>query len=353
MHAGCDIGVSAVRDLLSPVPEPLPKTIVIVGPTAGGKTELAIELASKLPGGGECICADSMQIYKGMDIGTAKPMPDERARAPHHLLDMIDPSDDGFTVDQWLKLATQTIHEVGGRGHVPIIVGGTNLYIQALLRGMFNGPEPDPALRAKLEATTQADLRARLEEVDPVAAARIHANDRKRTIRAIEVFELSGRPISAMQQQWGLQAASRNDIFMLGLEYEPSSINRRINVRVKDMFEQGLVAEARRLHERGNLGRQAREALGYAQLFDAFEGRITEADAFEEIKIVTRRYARKQRTWLKRFHLHRPGLWLPADEKSAQELVNEALTKIGPWLADGPGGHKTSISAVPTGPAAS
>lgn len=329
------------------MPETLPKTIIIVGPTAGGKTELAIQLANLLPQGGECICADSMQIYKGMDIGTAKPTAEERARAPHHLLDMIEPSADGFTVDAWLRLATQTIGAIAERGRVPIVVGGTNLYIQALLEGMLDGPEPDADLRAKLEAKTQADLRSRLEEVDPAAAARIHANDRKRTIRAVEVFELTGQPISALQQQWK-QQYGRSEIFVLGLDYEVAAINRRINARVKAMFEQGLRTEAQQLFDRGDLGRQAREALGYAQLFDVFEGRVTEADAFEQIKILTRRYARKQRTWLKRFRQHRPCLWIQAEEKSAQMIVNEALAPISAWLAEDADGHKKDRATVST-----
>ncbi|MHC4220532.1 MAG: tRNA (adenosine(37)-N6)-dimethylallyltransferase, partial [Planctomycetota bacterium] len=160
--------------------------VLILGPTAGGKTELAIASARSLPGdpvGGECICADSMQVYRGMNIGTAKPTTEQREAVPHHLLDLVAPAEDGFSVDTWLALAGQAIEEVRGRGRCPIVVGGTNLYVQAFLGGLQDGPAPDRDLRGQLEAADPAALRRRLEAIDPAAAARIHANDRKRTIR--------------------------------------------------------------------------------------------------------------------------------------------------------------------------
>ncbi len=311
--------------------ESLPKTIVIVGPTAGGKTDLSLELAARLPGGGECVCADSMQVYCGMDIGTAKPTAEEQARVPHHLLDLLEPSEDGFSVDTWLQLARQIIGDIAARGSVPIVVGGTNLYIQALLYGMFEGPVPNDDLRARLQSMETEELRARLEEVDPDAAQRLHPNDRKRTVRAIEVFELTGQPISALQDQWSA-SRPRDDIFVVGLGFPPEVINKRINARVKLMMQRGLRDEVHSLWANGQLGRQASEALGYKQMIDAFEARTTEEEAFEQIKIQTRRYARKQRTWLKRFRMHQPGLWLDAADQSAQELCNKALICIEAWL---------------------
>ena len=303
-----------------------PKPIVLIlGPTAAGKTDLAVELAGKLPGGGECVCADSMQIYRGMDIGTAKPTPAQRARVPHHVLDLLDPGDDGFSVDSWLQLAQDAIDEIRGRGRHPIVVGGTNLYVQALLYGLFEGPEPDPALRGRLAATDLADLRRRLERVDPDATKWIHPNDRKRTVRALEVFEATGRRISELQTQWGGGRPPRGDVGIIGLDYSTGAINGRINARVKAMIEAGLVEEVQRLGERGGLGRQASEALGYRQIIDHLAGRNTLEQAIEQIKIQTRRLARKQRTWLRRFRIHPASVWIQADGESMQALVQQTL----------------------------
>ena len=311
--------------------------ILILGPTAGGKTALAIELArrlSSLPGAGgaECVCADSMQVYRGMDIGTAKPTAAERAAVPHHLLDLVDPSEDGFSVDTWLGLAERAIDEIrrrgsNFRGRYPIVVGGTSLYVQALLAGLFEGPEPDPALRARLQETPTAQLRRRLEEVDPRAAERIHRSDRKRTVRAIEVFELTGRPISSMQTQWPA-GSSRRDVRIIGLDYPVEAINARINARVKSMIEAGLVDEVRRLHEAGALGRQAGEALGYKQIIEHLEGRCGLDEAVEQIKIRTRRLAKQQRSWMRRFRLHPGSVWLAADRLPLHAIVDKALKSL-------------------------
>lgn len=306
--------------------EPKP-VILILGPTAGGKTTLAISLANSLPGGGECICADSMQVYRGMDIGTAKPTPEEQAQARHHLIDIADPSDDGFSVDTWLNLAEQIIAEIRGRDRYPIIVGGTNLYVQAFLYGLFEGPEPDGKLRERLNNLEKADLRAWLERVDPLGAARIHPNDHKRTIRAIEVYELTGTPLSKLQVQWTSENP-RQDVIIIGLDYPAEVINPRINARVKAMIAGGLVDEVRRLHDAGALGRQASEALGYKQLLEVIEGVTTEEEAIEQIKIRTRRFAKQQRTWLRKFRVNPRSSWIEADGLSPQEIVNKAITAI-------------------------
>ncbi|MHC4143114.1 MAG: tRNA (adenosine(37)-N6)-dimethylallyltransferase, partial [Planctomycetota bacterium] len=287
-----------------------------------GKTDLAVDVARRLPGepvGGECICADSMQVYRGMNIATAKPTPEQRAAVPHHLLDLLDPGEEGFSVDTWLGLARQAVADVRGRGRYPIVVGGTNLYVQALLEGMADGPAPDAKLRTELEAADPAALRRRLEAIDPDAAARIHPNDRKRTIRAIEVHEL---------------------VRIIGLDYSVEAINARINARVRAMIRDGLVDEVRQLVRGGGPGRQAAEALGYRQVLDHLAGRMSLEDAVEQIKIRTRRYARQQRTWLRRFRVHPQSAWIPADGISPQELVEKSLAAIcrpppgrpaGPW----------------------
>lgn len=318
-------------------PNSLP-AILLLGPTAGGKTALAIELAKRIPGGGECISADSMQVYRGMDIGTAKPTPAQRAEVPHHLLDIVEPSDDSFSVDRWLKLCDAAMRDIRSRGKTPIVVGGTNLYVQMLLSGVDDVPPPDPALRECLGALSPEELRARLQSVDPEAAKRIHLNDHKRTIRAIEVFEQTGRPLSVMQTQWeqnqGATQSGEQRIFIVGLEYPVEIINRHINARVKAMIDGGLVDEVRRLHDSKTLGRNAREALGYKQIIEFLDGRCAPEEAIEQIKIRTRRFAKQQRTWLRRFRAWPQSAWLDAANTSMQSLADTALAAIDDYLRE-------------------
>ncbi len=301
--------------------------ILILGPTAGGKTALALDLARALPGGGECVCADSMQIYRGMDIGTAKPTLAEQAKIPHHLLDRLDPWQDGYSVDRWLHEAEEAVAAIRGHGRWPIVVGGTSLYIQTLLHGLFEGPEPDPKFRETLAALGDEALRRRLVDADPEAAQRIHANDRRRTIRALEVFAQSGRPISDLQQQWNA-GIERGDVRVIGLDYDRQAINPRINARVKAMMSAGLLDEVSRLWRAEALGRQAREALGYKQLIEHLEGRATLDDAVEQTKIATRRMAKGQRSWLRRFRSHARSRWFSAGCISIQTLANQSLLWI-------------------------
>ncbi len=307
--------------------EPKP-IILILGPTAGGKTELAVELAKRLGAhgvpGAELIVADSMQVYRGLDIGTAKSTAAQRRQVPHHLLDLVDPWTEGFSVDSWLELAEAAITEIRTRGRYPIVVGGTNLYVQALLEGLLDGPGPDAALRRQLETAGREDLRRRLARIDPAAAQRIHPNDRKRTVRAIEVFVSTGQPISQLQSQWG-RATPRRDVRIIGLGYSPGAINARINARVRQMIADGLLAETRRIWVGGSLGQQASEALGYRQLIDHLQGRWSLSEAVEQIKIRTRRLARKQRSWLKRFRGHPDSVWIVADDLTPRELAGKAL----------------------------
>lgn len=319
-----------------------PRPIVLVGPTAGGKSDLAVALAEAL--GGEVIGADSMQVYRGLDAGTAKPEPALRARAPHHLIDIVDPTE-RFTVADWLARTERAIADIAGRGRVPIVVGGTNLYLKALLEGLFDGPSMDADLRAKLEQLDNAALHAKLAAVDPAAAQRIHLNDRKKMVRAIEVFELTGSPISQRQTQWseggstgddpGSDAgpvAYRHNPILIGLDWPVEAINRRINARVKAMFfptpgVESLPDETRRLRDAGLLGEQARQALGYKQVLEYLEhptpGGLDEA--FEKTKVLTRRFAKTQRTWLKRY---RGVAWIPASRMTPGEIVDEALRVV-------------------------
>ncbi|MBX3380641.1 MAG: tRNA (adenosine(37)-N6)-dimethylallyltransferase MiaA [Phycisphaeraceae bacterium] len=324
-------------------PRPIPS---IVGPTAGGKSALALELAHKL-GNAEIITADAFQIYKGMDIGTAKPSVAERQGIPHHLLDLRDPRDPTpFTVHDWLRAANAAIADIQSRGKAPIIVGGTHLYAKALLDGLFDGPGADPALREQLRAKGLPALREELERVDPAAAQRIHANDERRTIRALEVFHLTGKPISKHQTQWDPpRGTSTSDspsaplplcpsapsFLLIGLDWPSEKINPRINQRVKHMMETGFLEEVRSLRDSGafapTANPQAREALGYKQLLDHLEGRRTLEDAVERIKIDTRHFAKTQRTWLKRLRLTPASLWIDANTIAPSDWAARVLER--------------------------
>lgn len=285
----------------------MPRFPVIIGPTAGGKSDLAVEVALRL-GNAEILTADAFQIYKGMDIGTAKPTPAERRGVPHHLIDLVDPAD-SFTVADWLAAAEAAVAEVQSRGRTPVLVGGTHLYIKAFLEGLFQGPDPDPALREQLRALSPAARRAELERIDPEAARRIHPSDERRTIRALEVFRQTGTPITAHQQQW--DRTIRTDCTLVGLDWTPETLNPRINARVRSMMDRGLLDEVRTLRSR--FGPQSREALGYKQLLAHLEGTVGLEDAVEEIKIQTRRFAKNQRTWLRRLRTTPGSIWIDAD----------------------------------------
>lgn len=291
---------------------------IIAGPTAGGKTALAVAAAHAFNQQAgepttEIISADSMLIYRGLDIGSAKPTEAERCGIPHHLIDIADPTE-RFTVHDWLTLATRTINEVRERGHVPIVVGGTHLYLKALLEGLFEGPPENPALREALAALPRDELRRRLEASDPAAAERLHPNDLRRTIRALEVFEATGTPISALQRQWdqNSQAPGTQNSVLIGLDWPSEALNPRINARVRAMMVAGLLDEVRSLHASGRLGTQAREGLGYKQLLAYLEGDTTLDEAVEQIKIETRRFAKNQRTWLRRLRAIPGSIWIDA-----------------------------------------
>jgi len=298
--------------------------IVIAGPTAGGKTALALALAHALPGGGECINADSMQVYRGMNIGTAKPTVAEREGIPHHLMDIVDPSEP-YSLERWLAAAEHTVHDVRARGGWPIVVGGTSLYLQTFYYGMLEGPGRNPDLRRELDALDEQQLRTRLEVEDPEAAERLHPNDRRRTIRALEVAA-TGTPLSALQGQWS--GPHRTDALLIGLDWPVEDINRRINARVRDMAANGLLDEVRTLAP--TLGQQAREALGYKQLLPVVNEETTLTDALEQVKIRTRRFAKQQRTWLRRFQQIKPALWLKKVEKQTQGAATAAVA----WMLE-------------------
>ncbi len=320
---------------------PLP-CLVIAGPTAGGKSELAMRLARHLPGGGEIVCADSMQVWRGMDIGTAKPTAAERAEIPHHALDLADPHRDAFTAAAWLAVAERVIQEIRDRGRWPVVVGGTNLYLRLLLEGMARHVPNDPRIRATLDARTTADLRKELERTDPATAAVIHPNDRRRTVRALEIASLTGAPASAARGQWSDAAVRIPDhIRLIGIDWSTAAINTRINVRVQRMLDAGWKQEAIALASAGPLLPQPLEAVGYRELFESLDGRLTLAEAAERIKARTRRFAKQQRTWLKKFRDAEKSFWIQADHSPEGAWSSTVIQ----WLE---GGSRTGNSPFPT-----
>lgn len=272
--------------------------LVILGATASGKSAVAHELAHR--SGGEILCVDSMTVYRGMNIGTAKPTEQEQREVPYHLLDVVEP-DDSFTVARFVELADSVIADAARRGVPLIATGGTPLYYKALFQGLFDGPPADAPLRARLIAQGNAAMHARVTEVDPPAAERIHINDTKRLVRALEVYELTGRPISSFQQEW-TTGQLRHPATFIGLNWEKELLNRRINARVKSMIEAGWIDEVRGLLARfGRLSKTACEATGYAELIDCIQHGGELDAAIEKIKIATRQLARKQLKWFRRF----------------------------------------------------
>ncbi len=279
----------------------------------------------------EIVTADAFQIFRGMDIGTAKPTLDEQAGVPHHLIDIVDPGE-AFTVAHWLSAANATIADIQSRGGVPIVVGGTHLYVKALLDGMFDGPGTDEQLREQLRALPLATLRAELEEVDPAAATRIHPNDERRTVRALEVFRLTGTPISAHQRQWDAEGQA-DDRVLVAIEWPVETLNTRINARVKEMVARGLVNEVRELWEAGKFGPQSREAVGYKQLVEHFERgdakHPTLDEAIEQVKIKTRHVGKAQRTWIRRLRTTPGARFIDALATSPAEWTRIVLEAIG------------------------
>jgi tRNA dimethylallyltransferase len=305
-----------------PRPEAFRRSLVLTGPTGSGKSALALELAGRL--NAEIVAMDSMTLYRGLDIGTAKPTAADRRRVPHHLIDVLDPWESA-NVAWWLDRAAECVADIEGRGRTALFVGGTPLYLKALLRGLFEGPPADPELRARLEAEAQRDgpaaLHARLAAVDPASAARLHANDLRRVVRALEVWELTGRPISEWQQQWkiaiGVPATAgppKSEILpipaapnVLYLELPRPELYARIDRRVLDMLAAGWLAEAGRLRELPRPpSREAAAAVGYRDLWDFLAGRRPWEEAVRCIQQRSRNYAKRQLTWLRNLPECRP-----------------------------------------------
>jgi tRNA dimethylallyltransferase len=295
------------------------RVIAVVGPTAAGKSDLAVELALRL--GGEVINADSMQLYRGMDVGTAKLAPAERGGVPHHLLDVWEVTRTA-SVAEYQELARRTIDEVRGRGRVPLLVGGSGLYVRAALDDLAF-PGTDPGVRARLEAELAehgpGPLHERLRAQDPPAAEAILISNGRRIVRALEVIEISGRPFTATLPAYRYL----DDAVQLGLTVPRADLDERIDLRVRRMWEAGLVEEVRTLEAAGlREGLTAGRALGYAQVLRALAGEWTPEQAIEETARATRRFARRQESWFRRDPRVR---WLRYD---APDLLEQALAAV-------------------------
>jgi tRNA dimethylallyltransferase len=326
--------------------------LILTGPTGSGKTQLSLALAERLDA--EIVSMDSMALYRGLDIAAAKPGPAERARVPHHLLDMLA-AWESASVAWWLEQAARCCADIRGRGRRVLFVGGTPLYLKALLRGLFDGPGADPAVRTRLEreaeALGRAALHNRLASVDPATAARLHPNDVRRVVRALEVWETTGRPISTWQQQWRLASGgckppesafsggSRPPLtkrHCLWLDRPREELYARIDARVHAMIAQGLVEEIAALRRLPlPVSREAAQAAGYREICAHLDGEISLEEAVHAIQLRSRRLAKRQRTWFRSLPECHP--------------VNEALTfaEAGWTMTEGEDNSQLTASPPP------
>ena len=305
--------------------------VILTGPTAVGKTALSIKLASEI--GGEIISADSMQVYRQMDIGSAKIKPEEMGGIPHHLIDILEPEEE-FNVCLFEKLALEAMEQIYERGHIPVVVGGTGFYIQALLYQIdFTEEETDTAYRDKLwqlgEEKGNHYLHELLRKVDPKSAEEIHENNRKRVIRALEFYENCGKPISTHNKEQRQKTSAYNSCYFV-LTDDRKKLYERIESRVDQMLSKGLVGEVRTLKERGcNASMVSMQGLGYKEILEYLDGRCSLLEAVEKIKKETRHFAKRQLTWFRR---EKDVIWLDKqafayDEDAVLSCILENLRK--------------------------
>jgi tRNA dimethylallyltransferase len=275
--------------------------IFLAGPTAVGKSEIALTLAEQF--GGEIISVDSMQVYRGLDIGTAKPSPADRGRVSHHLIDICDLTE-SFDAAQFIRLAQKAVAEIQSRGHVPVFCGGTGLYFNAFLSGLGEAPSANPELRAELEALPFEVLLRELRERDPEAYEKIDKQNPRRVVRAVEVIRLTGKKFSEQRAEWKTEKAEsgmRKAENFFCLTRQQADMHTRINARVDEMFRRGLVEETRELLQRGlEQNQTAMQAIGYRQVVEHLRGEHSLAETIEQVKIRTRQFAKRQLTWFRR-----------------------------------------------------
>ena len=310
----------------------LPTVYCISGPTACGKTSLSIALAQRIDG--EIISADAVAVYRGMDIGSAKPTEEERQGIPHHLIDVADVTDNSFTVSTFRNLARNTIDDVIARHKTPIVVGGSGLYTDAIFSDMRFSTPSEPDLRTEIESEYDEDPKAvfeALKAADPVTAERLHPNDKKRVVRALEVFRITGQPFSALNRSF--RNAQQDDdtyhIVRIGLNTDRRILYQRIENRVDRMMEQGLKDEAFSFFDRGLSPQNCRamQSIGYAQLYGVYLKEETLETAIERIKTDTRHYAKRQITWFKR----NPGIaWFDPLKISTDDILMN-ITELSEW----------------------
>ncbi|OGP08425.1 MAG: tRNA (adenosine(37)-N6)-dimethylallyltransferase MiaA [Deltaproteobacteria bacterium GWA2_45_12] len=309
------------------MPNSLPnkKIIVLVGPTGVGKSEVALHLAQKF--NGEIVNADSRQLYKEINIGTAKPSETALLEVPHHLYGFLGPHS-SWDAAKFVEEADKVIASVHGRNRLPIIVGGTGLYVRALLYGLLSGPKANAEIRKRLKDVIKNEgllaLYKELEKVDPVSAATIHPHDPVRIIRALEVYELTGKPQSQIQEEHGFQK-SRYDFLMLGFLCEREKLVRHLNKRVNAMIEAGLEAEVRNLVSHYGWCDLLKTTIGYQEWEPYFEGKISLNQTVEQIKINTRQYAKRQMTW---FRKEKKVKWMEAGKLREMEEMMKGFLNL-------------------------
>jgi tRNA dimethylallyltransferase len=294
--------------------------IFIAGPTAVGKSEIALALAEKI--GGEIITVDSMQVYRGLDIGTAKPSPVERDGVPHHLLDICDLTEN-FDAAQFIRFAKKAVEEIQSRGKTPVFCGGTGLYFKAYLDGLGEAPPSDEKLRAELEATPFAALLAELRERDPVTYEKIDKQNPRRVTRAVEVIRLTGKKFSGQRAEWTTQRVAATGKRIFCFTRSSDDLHARINDRVDEMFQHGLVAETEQLLKRGLAENKfAMQAIGYRQVVEFLRGEWSLAETVELVKGRTRQFAKRQLTWFRR---HGNCEWIELRPEDSLETILKKL----------------------------
>ncbi|MBX7106846.1 MAG: tRNA (adenosine(37)-N6)-dimethylallyltransferase MiaA [Gemmataceae bacterium] len=314
-------------------PDPKPPALdawYLTGPTASGKSRIALELARRL--NAEIISLDSMSVYRGMDIGTAKPSLQDRQLIPHHLIDIVDPTDD-YSLAEYVDAAHEQMSAIRSRGHEVLFVGGTPLYLKSLLRGLYQGPPPDWTFRQQVaEEVRQVGIEAlhqRLEQVDPLSAAKLHPSDMRRIIRALEVYKVTGRPLSHQQTQFD-EGTPAEACRVFVLDWPRPRLHERIEERVEGMFAAGLIDEAQRLEkDYGQLGRTASQAVGYREVYEYLQGTRDLASTKELVKARTRQFARRQETWFRSLcECRRVPLAEPLDPlEIAEQIASEGRVK--------------------------